>query len=145
MLKWVIIFFSSVQIFFPFESSMLKILSNFQKEWCTFGRKKDVWNKQRLSTFNVWMLWTCNFFIFVLRFEHVNFAINENIPKNNYDNLNYYVSVVTFQTYKNVVLRSDHSLGWLLWLWFYPTIAHYHVDTYNYHCWHTHHKWQNPP
>ncbi len=23
----------------------LKILSNFQKEWCTFGRKKDVWKK----------------------------------------------------------------------------------------------------
>jgi hypothetical protein len=29
---------------------------------------------------------------------------------------------VIFQTYKNVVLKSVHSLGWLLWLCFYPTI-----------------------
>jgi hypothetical protein len=27
---------------------------------------------------------------------------------------------VIFQTYKNVVLKSIHSLGWLLWLCFYP-------------------------
>jgi hypothetical protein len=25
-----------------------------------------------------------------------------------------------FETYKNVVLNNVHSLGWLLWLWFYP-------------------------
>jgi hypothetical protein len=37
----------------------------------------------------------------------------ENIPKN-YGNPNYYVSLVIFQTYKNVVLRSVHSLGGLL-------------------------------
>jgi hypothetical protein len=27
---------------------------------------------------------------------------------------------VIFQTYKNAVLRNVHSLGWLLWLCFYP-------------------------
>jgi hypothetical protein len=27
---------------------------------------------------------------------------------------------VIFQTYKNAILKSDHSLGWFLWLWFYP-------------------------
>jgi hypothetical protein len=26
---------------------------------------------------------------------------------------------VIFQTYKNTILRSVHSLGWLLWLCFY--------------------------
>jgi hypothetical protein len=31
----------------------VKILSNFQKEWWAFGRKKDVWKKQGLSTLEV--------------------------------------------------------------------------------------------
>jgi isoleucyl-tRNA synthetase len=40
--------------------------------------KKDVWKKQQLSTFDVWMLRTCNFFKkIVSSFEHVNFVINE--------------------------------------------------------------------
>jgi hypothetical protein len=30
---------------------------------------------------------------------------------------------VIFQTHKNTVLRSVHSLGWLLWLWFYPSVT----------------------
>jgi hypothetical protein len=51
-------------------------------------------------------------FLFVSIFEHMNFAINEKYSKKNYDNLNYYVSLVIYQTYKNVVLRSLHSLGW---------------------------------
>ncbi len=51
---------------------------------------------------------------FVLSFEHVKFAINKKYSKKHYDNPNYYVSLVIFQTYKNVVLRSVHSLGWLL-------------------------------
>ncbi len=52
-------------------------------------------------------------------FEHVNFSINEKYSVKLYDNLNYYVSLVIFQTYKNKVLRNVHSLGWLFWLWFY--------------------------
>jgi hypothetical protein len=47
----------------------------------------------------------------VSNFGHVNFAINAKYSKNNYDNPNYYVSLVIFQTYKNAVLRSVHSLG----------------------------------
>jgi hypothetical protein len=50
----------------------------------------------------------------VSSFEHVNFAINGKYSKKIYDNPNYYASLVVFQTYKNVVLRSVHSLGWLL-------------------------------
>jgi hypothetical protein len=34
----------------------------------------------------------------------------ENIPKK-YDNQNYYVSLMIFRTYKNVILRSVHSFG----------------------------------
>jgi hypothetical protein len=30
------------------------------------------------------------------------------------DSPNYYVSLMIFQTYKNIVSRSVHSLGWLL-------------------------------
>jgi hypothetical protein len=43
--------------------------------------------------------------------EHINFAINEKYSKNIYDNPNYYVSLVIFQTYKNAILRNVHSLG----------------------------------
>ncbi len=43
----------------------------------------------------------------------------ENIPPKN-ENPNYYALFVIFQTYKNVVLKSVHLLGWLLWLCFYP-------------------------
>jgi hypothetical protein len=53
-------------------------------------------------------------FLFMSNFEHVNFAINEK-----YFNPNYYVSLVIFQTCKNVVL-SVHSLGWFFSPFFYP-------------------------
>jgi hypothetical protein len=53
-------------------------------------------------------------FLFVSRFEHVIFANNEKYSKNNYDNPNYYVSLVIFQTYKNIVLKCVHSFGWVL-------------------------------
>jgi len=46
-----------------------------------------------------------NFFWFVSDFEHV---INGKYSIKNYDNPNYYTSLVIFQTYKNVVLRSVH-------------------------------------
>jgi hypothetical protein len=50
----------------------------------------------------------------VSSFEHINFAINGKYSKNIYDNPNYYASLVIFQTYKKIVSRSIHSLGWLL-------------------------------
>jgi hypothetical protein len=50
----------------------------------------------------------------VSSFENVNFAINGKYSQKLYDNPNYDVSLVNFQTYKNVVLRSVHSFGWLL-------------------------------
>jgi hypothetical protein len=56
-------------------------------------------------------------FLFVSSFEHVNFAINKKYSNFFYDNPNYYY---IFQTYKNVVLRSVHSLGWPLGMQFYP-------------------------
>jgi len=61
-------------------------------------------------------------FWFVSSFEHVKFAINEKYSKKHCDNPNYYVSLVIFQTYKNVILRSVHSFWWLLWLCFYPKV-----------------------
>jgi hypothetical protein len=47
-------------------------------------------------------------------YEYVNFAINGKYSKENYNNPNYYASLVIFQMYKNVILNSVHSLGWLL-------------------------------
>jgi hypothetical protein len=76
------------------------------------------------------MLWTTLFciyslnmqktFWFVSRFEHANFIIYEKYSTNNYDNANYYASLVIFRTYKNVVSKNVHSLGWLFWPCFYP-------------------------
>jgi hypothetical protein len=50
----------------------------------------------------------------VSSFEHVKFAINKKKFKKILDNPNYYVSLVTFQTYKIVIVRNVPSLGWLL-------------------------------
>jgi hypothetical protein len=49
----------------------------------------------------------------VSSFEHINFAFNEKYSKNFYDNPKYYISLVIFQTYKNAILKTVHSLGWL--------------------------------
>jgi hypothetical protein len=43
----------------------------------------------------------------------------KNIQKN-HDNPNYYVLLVIFQAYKNVILRNVHSFGWFFWLCCYP-------------------------
>jgi hypothetical protein len=59
------------------------------------------------------------YFWFVSNFEHVKFEINGKYSQKNYDNPNYHVSCVIFQTYKNAILMNVHSLGWLLWLCFY--------------------------
>jgi hypothetical protein len=49
-------------------------------------------------------------------FENVSFAINGKYSKSIYENPNDYVFLVIFQTYKNAILKSVHSLGWLLQL-----------------------------
>jgi len=90
---------------------MLKSSPIFKRNGADLVEKKNVWKKQGLFTFKVW---------FVSNFGHVNFAINGKYFQKHYDNPNYYVSLVIFQTYKNVVLKTVHSLGWLLWLRFYP-------------------------
>jgi hypothetical protein len=61
-------------------------------------------------------------------FEHINFEINGKYSPKNYDNLNYYVYFVIFQTYKNLVLKNVHSLGWLLWLCFHPKDIFYFIE-----------------
>ncbi len=121
--KWVIkiVFINSSP--FPLLIINVKILLNFQKGTCTFGKKKRTFEKkQGLSILDVWMFLNMKkHFWFVSSFEHVNFAINGKLFQKQYDNPNYYASFMIFQTYKNVVfLRSVLSLRWLLWLWFYP-------------------------
>jgi len=53
-------------------------------------------------------------FLFVSRFEYINFTINEKYSKKYYDNPNYYVALMNFQIYKSEVLKNVHSLGWYL-------------------------------
>jgi hypothetical protein len=106
---------------FAFLIINIKILANFQKEWCIFDRKKVVWRKTKIV--HSWSLNAVNMqkhFLFVSSFEDVKFGINGKHSKFFFDNPNYYASIVIFQRYKNVVLRSVHSLGWIFLLWFYP-------------------------
>jgi hypothetical protein len=98
--KWVIkIIFISLGPF-AFLIINVKILSNFQKEWCTFGRKKRHLKQTRivhsrgLSALNMQ-----THFLFVSSFEHVK-LINGKYSKNIYHNLNYYVFIVIFNIQK---------------------------------------------
>jgi len=101
----------------------VKIIFNFQKEWCTFGRKKEHLKKTRNVHSDIWMFWACkNIFKFVSSFEHVKFAVNGKYSQKIYENPNYYIFLVIFQTYKNAILKNVHSPKWFLWLWFYPYI-----------------------
>jgi hypothetical protein len=52
-----------------------------------------------------------NIFVFVSSFENVNSEINGKYSKNNYDNPNYYVSLVIFQTYKMYFKKMSTHLG----------------------------------
>jgi hypothetical protein len=89
----------------------VKIIYNFQKKWAHLVLKKHL-EKTRIIKFLG--LSVLKHFLFVSSFEHVNFAINEKDSKNIYDNSNYYVSLVIFQTYKNAILRIAHSFRWFL-------------------------------
>jgi hypothetical protein len=122
--KWgiKIIFISSSP--FAFLIINVKILSNFQKEWCTFGRKKDLKKTRIVHSWGLDALNMQKHFWFVSNFEHVNFAINRKYFKKKKRLPNYYAWLVIFQTYKNAVLRNVHSLGWLLWLCFYNLGQH---------------------
>jgi hypothetical protein len=122
-LKWVIKIIFIYSSRFSLLIMNIKILSNFQNEWCTFGKIKTFEKNKDcpLSKFECFehapkKKW------FLSNFEHVNFEINGKYSKKNYDNPNYYASLVIFQTYKNIILKNVHSLGWLLWLWFYPMV-----------------------
>jgi hypothetical protein len=75
---------------------MLKSSPNFKRNGAhlvkkmTFEKNKDC----PLSRFECFEHAKKN--LFVSSFEHVNFAINEKYSQKNYDNPNYYVSLVIF-------------------------------------------------
>jgi hypothetical protein len=96
---------------------MLKSSWIFKRNGAYLVEKKMFEKKQRFSTLEVWVLWTCKT-IFYLCQALKKLQLMENIPIF-WDNPNYYASIVIFQRYKNVVLRSVHSLGWIFLLWFY--------------------------
>jgi hypothetical protein len=67
---------------FPFLIINVNILSNFQNEWCTFGRKKGRLKKIRIVQFqdlSVLNMQKKN--LFMSSFENVKFAINEKYSK----------------------------------------------------------------
>jgi hypothetical protein len=100
---------------------MLKSSSIFRRNGAYLVEKKTFEKKRTILFQSLNVLNMQKHFLFVSKFEHINFAVNEKNLEKNYDNPNYYVFLVIFQTYKNVVLRSVQSFEWLLGLCsFYP-------------------------
>ncbi len=93
--KWIIKTKLLIQVILPFLYSMLKFSPIFKRNGVNLVEKKTLKKNK-----------DCPLSSFVSNLEHVNFAIHGKYSKNNYDNPNYYVSLVIFQTYKNVVLKS---------------------------------------
>jgi len=94
---------------------MLKSFSIFKRNGAQFGRKKGCLKKIKIVHYqDLRALNMQKYFLLVSCFEHVNFTINRKNSKRPYDNPNYCASLMIFQTYKNVVLKSVHSLGWIL-------------------------------
>jgi hypothetical protein len=61
---------------------MLKSSPIFKMNGAHLVGKKDVWKKQKLSTFEVWMLWTCkNIFDLCQVLIMQTLQLMENIPK----------------------------------------------------------------
>ncbi len=99
--KWIIKVVFITSSLFSLLIINVKILSNFQKEWCTFDFKKKRLKKTMII--HSWGLSALNMqkhFLFVSSFEHVNFAINGKYSKNFYDNPNYYVFLWSFKHIK---------------------------------------------
>ncbi len=59
-------------------------------------------------------------FSFVSNFEHIKFSINGKYSNFFYDNPNYYVSFVIFQTYKNEIFFKCPVIWVALWPCFFP-------------------------
>jgi hypothetical protein len=106
---------------FAFLIINVQILFNFQKEWCTFGRKKGyLEKKERIIHFRgLSVLSMQKYFWFVSNFEHVNFANTKKNLKN----------IMTIQTimfhlwsFKHIKcsFKEFPFTWWLLWLCFYP-------------------------
>jgi hypothetical protein len=77
-----VIYIYIIHWFKYFCPSSIKIFSNFQKEWCTFGRKKR--HLKKIKIVHSWSLSALNMqkhFLFVSNFDHINFAINGKYSK----------------------------------------------------------------
>jgi hypothetical protein len=82
VLKWVINLKNIGSNHFPLLIINVKIPPIFKRNGAHLVFKKNVWKKQELSIFKVWVFWTCiNIFWFVSKFEHVNFEINGKYSK----------------------------------------------------------------
>jgi len=67
---------------------MLKLSAISNKNGVHLVENKDIWKKQKMSTFKIWMFWTCkNIFLFVSSFEHVKFAINGKYSQKIYEKI----------------------------------------------------------
>ncbi len=61
----------------------VRILSNFQKEWCTFGRKKNVFSKNKDCSFSMFECFEHAIFLIYLCqvLNMQNLQLMQNIPK----------------------------------------------------------------
>jgi len=78
---------------------MLKSFPIFKKNGANLEKKK-MFKKITIIHFQSFsVLNTFKFFWFVSSFEHIKFAINGKYSQKNYENSNYCVSFMIFQTY----------------------------------------------
>jgi len=87
------------------------MFSIYRKNDAHLVGKKDVKKKKIVHSRSLNMK---KIILLMSNFDNIKFVINGKYSKKIYENLNYYVSLVIFQTYKIVVLNNVHYLGGLL-------------------------------
>jgi len=106
VLKWIL----SISSAFSFILITTKIISNFEKEWCTFDKEK--WHLKRKT-----IVHNCfehkkgllKHHQFASSFEQWNFISNETLKRKAIENPIYYAPLVNFQRYEITIL-SAHTL-----------------------------------
>jgi hypothetical protein len=74
--------FHQFQFLFALVIINVKIIFNFEKEWCTFDKEKSCLKKIKLSILKDWMFWTCKrTFDLHQILSIVNMSINVDIVK----------------------------------------------------------------
>jgi hypothetical protein len=93
--------------------------------------RKNFILKKRPCTLEVWMFWHAKTFLIFVKLWACKLCNKWKIFQNFYDNPNYYVSLVIFQTYKNVVFEECPLIWVAPLILFFPN----HLSKNPYYTW----------